>query len=376
MKVLLVSGIFPPDAGGPASYVPRLAEFLVARGHTVQVLTLADQTDGHADRPYPVRRLRRSQWYPLRIVRTTVAIAAAARASDIVFANGLYGEVALATRLVRRPVVAKVVGDPAWERARNRGWFPGTIDAYQGAAKGWRLRTCDRIRDLPLRRCRAVIVPSAYLAGLVRGWGVAAERIAVVWNAVEVPAGLPGPLPRAGRPAELISVCRLVPWKGLDGLLRALRLLPQVRLNVVGDGPERTALEALAGELAVADRVVFHGQLPREQALAAIARADVFVLNSTYEGLPHVVLEAMRLGVPVVASAAGGTPEAVSDGRTGLLVPAGDDRALASAIDRLLSEAGLAERLAAAARADADARFTTQAMLAGAERILTEHAHA
>lgn len=372
----MVSGIFPPDAGGPASYVPRLAEHLAASGHAVRVLTLADHVDGHAGRSYPVRRLHRGQSYPLRVARTTTAIAGAARDCDVIYANGLYGEVALASRLVPRPVVAKVVGDPAWERARGRGWFDGGIDAYQSAAKGWRLRTCDRMRDGPLRRSQAVIVPSTYLAGLVRGWGVTPERIHVVPNAVEVPDGLPGPPSRAGRPPELATLCRLVPWKGLAGLLRALPALPEVRLHVVGDGPERASLEALTRSLALADRVVFHGQLPRAQALAILARADAFVLNSTYEGLPHVVLEAMRLGVPVVATSAGGTPEAVDDGRTGLLVSPGDEHALTAAIRRVLSETGLAGRLADAARTDADRRFTAKAMLDGTVGILGRYAHA
>lgn len=372
----MVSGIFPPDVGGPASYVPRMAEHLAANGHAVRVLTLADRLDGHMALTYPVRRLRRGQPYPLRVAHMTSAIASAARDCDVIYANGLYGEVALATRLVHRPVVAKVVGDPAWERARGRGWYEGGIDAYQSAAKGWRLRACDRMRDGPLRRSQAVVVPSSYLAGLVHGWGVAQQRIHVVPNAVEVPDGLPGPPPRVGRPPELATLCRLVPWKGIEGLLRALLPLPDVRLHVVGDGPARTTLEALTRSLALADRVVFHGQLPRAHALAVLAQADAFVLNSTYEGLPHAVLEAMRLGVAVIATSAGGTPEVVSDGRTGLLVPPGDDRALTAAIERMLTEPGLAKRLVDAALSDADSRFTAKAMLEGAVDILSRYAHA
>jgi len=372
----VVSGIFPPDAGGPASYVPRLAEYLTANGHGVRVLTLADRVDGHLARAYPVMRLRRGQPYPLRVARTTTAIAGAARDCDVIYANGLYGEVALAARLVPRQVVAKVVGDPAWERARGRGWYEGGIDAYQGETKGWRLRACDRLRNGPLRRSQAVVVPSSYLANMVHGWGVQSQHIHVVPNAVEVPDGLPGPPPRGGRPPELSTICRLVPWKGIDGILRALLQLPEVRLHVVGDGPERAKLEGLSRSLALTHRVVFHGQLPREQALAVMARTDAFVLNSTYEGLPHAVLEAMRLGVAVIATSAGGTPEAVSNGRTGLLVQPGDEQALTAAIGRVLSETGLARRLVDAARTDADSRFTAKAMLEGAVDILSRYAHA
>jgi glycosyltransferase involved in cell wall biosynthesis len=91
----------------------------------------------------------------------------------------------------------------------------------------------------------------------------------------------------------------------VNGLLEALTEVPELGLVVVGDGPERPRLERRARELGVSDRVYFAGQRSKKEALSLMAACDLFVLNSAYEGLPHVVLEAMALGLPVVATAVG-----------------------------------------------------------------------
>src|ERR1019366_9114474 len=116
----------------------------------------------------------------------------------------------------------------------------------------------------------------------------------------------------------------------------------------IGDGPERTALEAYAQETNHG-AVHFTGALPHAQTLAYMKAADVFVLNSTYEGLSHVLIEALLLGKPIVASDAGGNPELITNEQNGLLVPSGNTDALIKAVLRMLQEAALSERLAPSA---------------------------
>ncbi|MFL5542790.1 MAG: glycosyltransferase family 4 protein [Longimicrobiaceae bacterium] len=377
MKLLLVSGIFPPDPGGPAAYIPRVAAALSRRGHSVRVVCLSDRLD-HDDSAYPfqVRRIARRAFVPARMLRTAAAIRRWAKDADAVLVNGLALEALLATGRHGVPRVHKVVGDLAWERARNRGWFGGTLDEYQRADKRRLLRVLDWMRTLPLRSAARVIVPSAYLGGIVRGWKVPAERTALVYNAVEeAEAAAPAAEapPRDPAPA-VVTVCRLVPWKGVDGLVRAVAALPGVRLVVVGDGPLRGALEALAREAGAGGRVRFTGTLAAREVRRELRRADLFVLNSSYEGLPHVVLEAMAEGVPVVATDAGGTGELVRHGETGVLVPVGDDAALTAAIRRLLDDAPLRRALAAGALRRMRDEFSLAAMVETTERILRESA--
>jgi glycosyltransferase involved in cell wall biosynthesis len=142
--------------------------------------------------------------------------------------------------------------------------------------------------------------------------------------------------------------------------------VPEARLVLAGDGPEREPLRRLAQRLGVADRVTFLGFVPRAAVPGLLASADVQVLPSIYEELGTAVLEGMRIGVPLVASETGGLPSLVTHGVTGLLVPPGDAAALAGALRRLLADRELAARLADQARRESrDYSWT-----ALAERVL------
>jgi colanic acid/amylovoran biosynthesis glycosyltransferase len=156
------------------------------------------------------------------------------------------------------------------------------------------------------------------------------------------------------RPLELLSVGRLAPDKGQPVLLRALAALGargyDVRATLVGNGEERERLEALAAELGVADRVRLTGAVGQDEIHALYARADVFCLPSFAEGVPVVLMEAMAMQVPVVATTIMGVPELVEDGRTGLLVPPANVERLTDAIARLADDGGLRERLGRAGR--------------------------
>ncbi|MEM4188257.1 MAG: glycosyltransferase family 4 protein, partial [Candidatus Hadarchaeum sp.] len=322
MRVLITTGIFPPDIGGPATYVPHIAHGLTRRGHEVIVLTLSDGIDVN-DRGYPfqVIRIRRGIPKPWRQIRTLAAIWHLGREADVLFVNGLAFEAALANFVLRKPLVIKVVGDFAWERATTAGLTTDDFESFQQNRYGWRIEWLKAVRTFWIRRAHQVIVPSQYLARWVANWGVSKDRIFVIYNAVARVDGVePSPVPLKTS-FRAITVGRLVPWKRIDQLLEALSHLPEIGLVVIGDGPERSQLEALARKLGVSERVHFAGSLSKFETLRLMAACDLFVLNSTYEGLPHVVLEAMALGLPVVATAVGGTPEVVKDGETGILVP-------------------------------------------------------
>jgi len=364
MRLLITTGIFPPDIGGPATFVPRIAAALRDRGHHVTVLTLAEERPEAGTWPFPVVRLPRGLPLPLRVPLATARIAVAARAADAIFANGLFEETAGAALITRRPWAAKVVGDWVWERARNAGWTTQEIESFQTLPLG-RARLHRLVQRMAIRRARRVIVPSAFLGRLVEGWGVRRGRVHLVPNAAEAPpiADRAGARRRLGLgEAVVLSVGRLVSWKRVDGLLLTSAGQPW-EVVVVGDGPERARLEEMAASLGSLGRRVRFAGVQSGPALADyFAAADIFVLNSTYEGFPHVALEAMAAGVPVIAAAAGGTPEVVQPGRTGVLVSPGDDRGLRGAISALLADPERRVRLAEGGRAAA-ARFTWKAQL-------------
>lgn len=370
MRVGIVTGIFPPDAGGPARYVPAVAAALAARGEVSGLVTLSDEPAhaGDAMLPYAVERIARVQPRLGRMRRTVSVVRALAARSDVLFVNGLVLESLIAARLGCRPAVVKVVGDLIWERARVQQATTLDLDTFQSAPLPPRWRALRQLQRCYMRRADAVVVPSDYLGRIVRGWGVAPQRIHRIYNAVELPPEDPGAAPQG----DVVTVARLVPWKGIDRLIM-LSAERGWRLRVVGDGPERARLEALARTSGA--QVVFTGHVPAAGVAAEIRKARVFVLNSSYEGLPHIVLEAQAAGRPVVATAAGGTPEAIEDGVTGLLAPVGDSAALAHHVARLLADSGLARAMGERARAGIADRFAFDTMVARTRALLAAVAH-
>lgn len=181
---------------------------------------------------------------------------------------------------------------------------------------------------------------------------------------------LPGPKP-GGRPEgcfTLICVARLSAEKGHLGLLQAFSALVRsgvdVRLELVGDGPEREFLQAECGRRELLDVVTFVGQLDEEATLARISEADALVLPSLMEGLPIVLMEAMALGVPVIGPHVAGVPELIEKDAEGLLFRPGDWEDLADAVSRLATDAGLRARLTLAARAKIEREFAIERAVA------------
>ena len=372
-KILITTGIFSPDIGGPASYVPQMAKSLTERGHDVQVLTLSD-TGSHNDSDYSfgVTRILRGQFKPLRWVKTVFNVVKKAQWADVVYVNGLGFESMLATSFVKTPTVYKIVGDYAWERASNRGWYKDSLESYQHASKTPRIKILDYIRTVPLKKTQAIITPSNYLKNIIRGWGIGNKKIAVVYNAVKHNNAVKHDdvlLPQFSG-CTIATVCRLVPWKGIGALIRATAKLDNTRLVIMGDGPLLLTLEKLADELNITDRVLFMGNVAKSLVLPILSKSDLFVLNSTYEGLPHVVLEAMAVSVPVLATDVGGTGEVVLDGITGRLIPSGDEDALLIALKELLENKALVKTLTDKATKMIKEKFVFERMVDETEAVL------
>jgi len=222
-----------------------------------------------------------------------------------------------------------------------------------------------------LTRCldRHVAVSWHVASRLRERFGVADARIVVIPNSVAIPESVPR---SAQLRAELagdgdarpmvLAVARLDSQKGIEYLVRAAVEIPGAVVVIAGDGPDRGKLETLARSLGVERRVRFLGH--RRDVPELLAACDLFVLPSLYEGLPLSVLEAMAAGVPVIATAIGGTDEVVRDGETGTLVAAGDAGALALAIRAALADSARVHRLAANAQEYVVKKHSADAMAA------------
>jgi glycosyltransferase involved in cell wall biosynthesis len=285
-------------------------------------------------------------------------IARHARRFDAIYATGLHTEAVLGGRIAGVPVIVKIVGDPVWERGRRRGWTDEGFDAFESRRPSHpALRALSRLRDATLRRASAVTAPNAELATLIDQWLDGPSGAVVIENGVRT-----DDLGRRAATTERNAlraafVGRLVAHKQVDHLIDAIARVSGWELDVVGDGPQRKRLEWLAAELGVAERITFHGDVPHERVARMLAASDALVLASDYEGLPHVVLESLAVGTPVIAPAVGGVGDVIEHGVSGLLVRSADANDLAAALRSWSDDPALAERLRAGAT-EAGERWT------------------
>ena len=369
LDLLIASGTFHPDSGGPPTYLRTLGQRLVGRGHRVRVVTYGDEPRGFRY-PYPVYRVPRGLPVAKRLALFATQIWKHGQDADLLFVND-YGLPAMVANLaLRKPLVMKIVGDFAWEYAVRHGLIPADepFESFQAARYGRKVEALRLIQATYARRATRVIVPSTFVRWYVEGWGVDPARIRVVENAVPDPtaalnddrSSVRRQLGIAEYERVILTVARLTPWKGIDTVIRALRSRsdadgPPACLVVVGDGPDRPRLERLASTLPPGT-VRFVGERPHSEVGRWMLAADLFVLCSGYEGLSHVLLEAMAAGLPVLASGVGGNRALVKDDHDGLLVPFGDVAATAQALGRLLADDSLRARLGEAGRQGAVVR--------------------
>jgi sugar transferase (PEP-CTERM/EpsH1 system associated) len=225
---------------------------------------------------------------------------------------------------------------------------------------------------------RVVCVSERVAEFAARTIGIPPAKLVVIPNGVPLEDFQPGDRSRArvelGIPLRAVvagTVGRLQPVKGTSYLLEAWALLasdhPDAILLLVGGGPQQAALERMSRRLGISERVRFLGD--RADVPDLLRGMDVFALPSVWEGMPNAVLEAMAVGLPVVATAVGGTPEVVVDGVTGLLVPSGDSDALAQSIARLLCDPDLRYKMGQAGRERVVNHFSVERTVEQTERL-------
>jgi glycosyltransferase involved in cell wall biosynthesis len=367
LRVVFLAHAFPrgvDDVTG--GFLLRLATALRAEGVEVAAVAPAAEGLAAAERLDGVA-VRRYRYAPARAQRLAYAgemHRRAASPSGAVALAGLLGAGALAARRAARGA----------DLVHAHWWFPAGVQAL-AARTGLPLVTTLHGTDVRLARSRpaarsacARVLRSSARVTAVSGWladqvaGFApdlAGRVTVAPMPVDDRAFTPGP---AGRPRdELLFVGRLDRQKGADVALHALARLAgpaaALVLRVVGSGPEEAGLRRLAGQLGVADRLRWDGQLPQAELADRYRRAAVLVVPGRDEGLGLVAVEGQLCGAPVVAAASGGLLDVVADGQTGRTFPPGRPDALARTVEAVLADPAGTARLAAAARDRAAARF-------------------
>jgi len=353
MRVLMINYEFPPlgGGGGVASY--EIAQALSARDHEVDVLTTKyrglpseEEVDGLTVYRAPV--MGRAElataslpsmlsFLPMGIARGRKVLAA--HSYDILnthFAipSGPTG-VAL-SRLSKTPHVLTIIGGDIYDPSKRLS--PGRNPLVRAAVR-YVINSTDQViaisEDIKRRAredlgCQTPIEVVHYGLTPPSFERKSREELGVPENAV-----------------VLISIGRLIKRKAIDDLLQALARIgqPDVKLLIIGEGPERVNLEEMSRSLGVSEQLSFLGAIWGERKFQYLAAADMFVLPSLHEGFGLVFLEAMYCGLPVVASDTGGQTDFLRDGETGFLTPVGDPEALAEGIARLTGDEALRRRM-------------------------------
>jgi glycosyltransferase involved in cell wall biosynthesis len=263
------------------------------------------------------------------------------------------------------PFILKFVGDEAWERATQNHLTTKLLEDFLREPEGnWKTRAMMWLQGFVLRRASIVTTPSKYLREeIVRAYGIDPDKAIVNYNAADETEVLPF----EAKPIhhQIATTARLVTWKGVDGIIKATALLkktiPDIKFVVAGEGPEMENLKALAKDLGVENEVKFLGKVSRAETWQLRKNSEVYVLNSTYEGLPHTVLTSFAAEIPTVATNVSGTNEAVYNEETGLLVTPGNTQELASAIEKLFNDKALCQKLVQNARKLLKEKFSWEA---------------
>jgi glycosyltransferase involved in cell wall biosynthesis len=349
-RVLLITSIFPPQVGGPAIFAYRYSNWLSENRIPNVVISYGDQVSPDFKgvvRLIPIGKSR---------IRSFIAmvweILKNFDCNTVVIANGCFVEISIAAAILRRPFIAKIPGDPVWERARNQGKTKLSIEDFQIANQSLRLKMLRRLFNFSFRRAAHVVAPSAQLANFLSLWGVVQNRIHVIYNSVDPRIFLPNE--KSQKLYDLVCVCRLVKWKGLEEVIETAARL-NLRLAIIGDGPLKGKLAKIA--LRSNCEVTFLGNLGNSEVVSKLNESKIYVLNSQFEATSYSLIEAKMCALPIVARASSGTKLVITHGVDGLLCDIDHEDCLQNSISELLGNSDLQRVLGESARIDALTRF-------------------
>ncbi len=341
ITIVNATGLYPPQVGGPATRSILLEKYFPAEGIKVKTVSFSS----YLSKPTGIRHL----FYLVNLFKT-------AKNSDLILAQDAasVGLPALIVSMIRKkPLAVILVGDWVWEQAVQRLGLKLTLEEFsviRKVPKSLILSVYKWGQTLILNKASAIVVPSQYLKNIVAKWGVPAEKISVIYNPID-------PINVNNSKEELrkkfgwnkkviMSAGRNVPWKGFD-LLR----------EVVSEIPET--------------EVFIAHTLPKEELFERILAADLFVLNTGYEGFSHSLLEVMSLGTPIITTPVGGNPELITNGQEGVLVPYNNKEALKMAIEEYFNNPTKFDAMAK--KAEIKARtFTVEKMIRELAGVIRE----
>jgi glycosyltransferase involved in cell wall biosynthesis len=350
MNILITVGIFPPDIGGPASFVPKIANHLINMDNKVKIICLADEENLLLEDELDVLRIKRSTYLPIRWFKTISLIIKYGRKSDILFVNGLGVEAAIANLYLRKKIVRKIVGDPVWERFYNKKRTSETFDDFQNLKHNLNVRIQKLIRNWSIRSSEVVITPSDHLKEFINRTNPKTEVLKIN-NGVEI-----SEFKRSKTPLHEFNILinsRLVVQKNIHFVIEAMGSIKNldVNLKIIGEGGEFERLEDIITNLNIQNRVKMIGKVENNLISEYLKTSNLFIQASDYEGLPHSILEAINYEVPILSTEVGGCKDLLDNGDRGFIISSPQNKQqIAEKIDYIYENYDIALTKAVAAK--------------------------
>jgi glycosyltransferase involved in cell wall biosynthesis len=327
----VLTGIYPPETGGPAKFAATFSEFLLGMGIPSHVITYTDSANYNRKEKFgSVKATSRNYPIIFRYLRTIYLINKHIDNGAVIVANGCFIEIAILRLLRRFKYAVKIPGDIVWERARNNSVTSLNILEFQNSKLPNRYRVFRFLFSYAVRSASTVIVPSSQLKYLAISWGAHESQVEMIYNSVRLPTT---PERILESQFDFVTVSRLVPWKGMDQVIKEV-CAQGFKLLIIGDGPERKALEETAAEFP--GLVDFTGEISANEVKNWLIKANYFILNSSFEATSYALLEAMSLGLIPIANSGTGSEEVIKHKVNGLLCGETTSFSLGNAITYLI----------------------------------------
>lgn len=320
MRVLVTVGIFPPDIGGPATFVPKIAKYFQDElNYEIEILTLSDNKNSNINDDFSVKRIDRNLPIIYRWLKTIFTIYKLGKNKDLIFVNGLGTETTIANIFLKKKIIRKIVGDPVWERAYSKAKISESFDEFQVKNYGFSISLQKKVRSFSIKKSDIVVTPSKHLKNFILNLGFK-NKIEIINNGVFIPEENTNIF--TNDQINITIVSRLVSHKNIKKIIRAISDLndPLIYLNIIGDGPELNQLQKISLESNNKDNIIFHGKLNRDDINHIFLKSDIYIQASNYEGLPHSLLEAMSYGIPVLCTPVGECKEILGNEDRGYLL--------------------------------------------------------
>ena len=320
MRVLVTVGIFPPDIGGPATFVPKIAKYFQDElNYEIEILTLSDNKNSNINDDFSVKRIDRNLPIIYRWLKTIFTIYKLGKNKDLIFVNGLGTETTIANIFLKKKIIRKIVGDPVWERAYSKAKISESFDEFQVKNYGFSISFQKKVRSFSIKKSDIVVTPSQHLKNFILNLGFK-NKIEIINNGVLIPEENTNIF--TNDQINITIVSRLVSHKNIKKIIRAISDLndPLIYLNIIGDGPELNQLQKISLESNNKDNIIFHGKLNRDDINHIFLKSDIYIQASNYEGLPHSLLEAMSYGIPVLCTPVGECKEILGNEDRGYIL--------------------------------------------------------